>query len=323
MPPRISVIIPAYNCAKTIRLTLESVFRQTLQPDEILVLDDGSTDDTKALLESFKPRITVISQQNSGSASARNTLVAKATGDLIAILDSDDLWHPTYLEVMRRLYVEHPTAVAFFAGLENFIGFGNYEWGSAARARSVVEIIQPLEFFRRYNRASGFFVADCCIPKAVFDRLGPEPYREMGAEDSYCFSLLALLGPVVHVSTPLVARRIYENSLSANHLWTFGIWVRVFEVLEARFRAADAQLWKAFRSAHASKRRAYAKLLMGAGKVPEARGQLRRSLLQCYRPDSLAKSLALLSLSFMPRPMQPAWPPSHRQWQSAPQEPSN
>jgi len=72
----VAVLIPAYNCEKTISETLESVFAQSLPPDEIVVMDDGSTDGTAGLLGSYGPRITVLRQPNGGPASARPPTVA-------------------------------------------------------------------------------------------------------------------------------------------------------------------------------------------------------------------------------------------------------
>jgi glycosyltransferase involved in cell wall biosynthesis len=88
---KITVAIPAYNSAATIRETLDSVFRQTVAPDEILVVNHRSTDATHAILDSYGSRITAIHQENAGVASARNLLCTRANGDLVAFLDGDDL----------------------------------------------------------------------------------------------------------------------------------------------------------------------------------------------------------------------------------------
>src|SRR5665213_896682 len=118
---KISVLIPCYNASKTIDATLSSVFAQTIQPDEILVLNDGSTDDTLARLEKYKNRVTILSQENAGAAEARNRLVQKARGAILAFLDADDLWHPSYLEVQKRLINAHPGAIAYFTWHDDFI----------------------------------------------------------------------------------------------------------------------------------------------------------------------------------------------------------
>ena len=129
---------------------------------------------------------------------------------------------------------------------------------------------------------------------------------------------LALLGPVFYDSMPLVAYRMIQESVSQIG-WRFGVWVHIFELIEDRYKeSADAKFaWKAFCLAFASKRRAYAKILMGAGRTVEARGQLRRSLGETGAPESLVKSLAMLGATYLPKAMQPVWLPSHRVWNGA------
>jgi len=95
---KISVIIPAYNVEKYINRSINSVLNQSFKPFEIIIVDDGSTDDTKKILEKFNDKIVYIYQENSGSSSARNLGIAKAKGDWIAFLDSDDEWVATHLE---------------------------------------------------------------------------------------------------------------------------------------------------------------------------------------------------------------------------------
>jgi glycosyltransferase involved in cell wall biosynthesis len=313
----ISVLIPAYNCAATIQLTLESVLRQTVVPNEILVMNDGSTDTTLSVLESYGSRIKVYSQPNSGVARTRNELVARATGEMIAFLDSDDLWHPTYLEHQLKLFHQYPQSVAFWTGHVNFRGSGDYEWPNVlSRDPEKVELIPALDFFRRYNMRTGPFscFSYCCLRRKMLMELGSEPFKEPPTEDSYCCSLLALMGhPVIAASADLVAYRVREDSLSHDHSRSFGVWVRTFEILEDQFnRGANADLLSAFRFAHASKRRCYAKLLMGLGRSSEARAQLRKSVGNSHNPVSIAKSLALLSLTYMPGTMQPKWPSKYR-----------
>ena len=98
--PLISVIIPAYNAAKSIARTLDSVLSQTLTDFEIIVVNDGSpdTDALEAALSNYRERVTYIKQENRGAAAARNTAIKAARGQFIAFLDADDFWLPNYLE---------------------------------------------------------------------------------------------------------------------------------------------------------------------------------------------------------------------------------
>jgi glycosyltransferase involved in cell wall biosynthesis len=94
----VSVIIPTYNRADTVCASIDSVLGQTYPNIEVIVVDDGSTDGTRGVLETYGKRIRIVTQVNAGPAIARNRGISVAKGDIIALLDSDDLWLPTKLE---------------------------------------------------------------------------------------------------------------------------------------------------------------------------------------------------------------------------------
>ncbi len=96
--PKVSVVIPTYNRGRYIAATINTVLNQTFKDFEIIVVDDGSTDDTRKELEQFGPKIQVITQLNSERAISRNNGVKNSTGAYIAFLDSDDFWSPDKLE---------------------------------------------------------------------------------------------------------------------------------------------------------------------------------------------------------------------------------
>jgi glycosyltransferase involved in cell wall biosynthesis len=315
---KLSVLIPAYNAAATIQATLDSVLCQTVPADEILVMDDGSSDETATILKRYGPRIKAFSQTNGGLSSARNALIAKAQGDLIAFLDSDDLWHPRYLETQRKLFELHPEAAALFIGHTNFNGLGSYFWeGVNTEAHLQVEKFEPASFMKRFRTAPGHFIMSfCCVPKHILDRLGSEPFKlKAPAEDVYFCNLLLLWGPIVFASAPFLgAYRGREGSLASNRLKCAEGEVNAFQLVEERYRnAKDVMLLSEFEKTLFSKRRTYAKILLSAGNTLEARRQLRRSLRQSVSPISVAKSFGLLSLSYLPRSLQPKWPPVERQ----------
>ncbi len=106
---RFSVIIPAWNAERTIVSSVESCLNQSLPAQEIIVVDDGSTDGTKALLDAhFGDRISIVSQKNSGPSAARNKGISIATGTHIAFQDADDIWHPQKLEILAAVLQERP-----------------------------------------------------------------------------------------------------------------------------------------------------------------------------------------------------------------------
>lgn len=106
----ISVVIPAYNAGGTITNTIESVIAQTIKPSQVIVVDDGSTDNTAEIVKQFES-VTYIHQQNAGVSSARNAGVKAATGDWIAFLDADDQWIEKKLELQINILKNNPDLV--------------------------------------------------------------------------------------------------------------------------------------------------------------------------------------------------------------------
>jgi glycosyltransferase involved in cell wall biosynthesis len=311
---KISVIIPAFNAAATIGATLDAVLSQTLSPHEILVFDDGSTDDTAIILKSYGPRVTVFRQSNHGAAYARNFLCEQARGDVLAFLDADDLWHPRYLEVQHWLVEQHPDAVAYFTEHENIFGDG-WEWPNGANSQAInPEVISPEAFIRRYDKTPMSFQMSCfCIRKSVLARLGKEPFRVSGAEDTFLHNTLPLLGPVVHAPVRLAAYRVNETSLSSNRLKVSLLVVDAFELLDALYKSnGNVVLYRAFRGVHASRRRNCGKFLMGTRRVPDARKQFLLAARMSRSLASFAKSMGLYCLTHFPNSLQPQWPAGQR-----------
>jgi len=121
-PLRISVVIPVFNGERFLGEAIRSALSQTLPPHEVLVIDDGSTDGSAGLAESFGPPVRVIRQENRGEAAARNHGIEAAEGDWIAFLDSDDVWKPEKLALQAQLFDRSVNCVH-----TNFFYFGAIE----------------------------------------------------------------------------------------------------------------------------------------------------------------------------------------------------
>ena len=119
--PYISVVIPLYNKEKSITKTLDSVLAQTYTDFEIIVVDDGSTDNSLnvvvRIMELYRDKIRVIHKENGGVSSARNRGSREAKGEYVAFLDGDDIWHPDFLQEMVRLIHDYPGAAIYGLGL--------------------------------------------------------------------------------------------------------------------------------------------------------------------------------------------------------------
>lgn len=146
--PTVSIITPCYNGSRFLRATIESVLAQTRPPLEMIVVDDGSTDDSAAIAESFGPPVYVIRQENQGESIARNQGIARARGTHLLFLDADDLLHPAALDSL----------VAASGGVDNVVA----RMGCA----SFVEDPQR-PFLVQKAQATDFF------PKIISGNLGP------------------------------------------------------------------------------------------------------------------------------------------------------
>jgi len=113
VPPLVSVIIPTYNRAGIVSRAVQSVLDQTFRDFELIVVDDGSTDQTADVLSRYEtlPGVSIITQKNKGVSSARNAGLTAASGQLIAFLDSDDYWLPDKLEVQANFFERRPEAL--------------------------------------------------------------------------------------------------------------------------------------------------------------------------------------------------------------------
>ena len=109
--PSVSVIIPTYNRGWSLRAAIDSVQAQAFDDFELIVVDDGSTDDTPQILDDYGPAVTVIRQANAGVSAARNTGIRAARGALVAFLDSDDRWLPEKLSAQVDFFAAHPDAM--------------------------------------------------------------------------------------------------------------------------------------------------------------------------------------------------------------------
>ena len=111
---RISAVIPAYNREKTVTRAIDSALRQSRPPDEILVVDDGSVDQTRDVVAGYGSAVRYIHQRNQGASEARNTGVREAASPWIAFLDSDDFWLPDHLATMQTAIEETKGRAAFY-----------------------------------------------------------------------------------------------------------------------------------------------------------------------------------------------------------------
>jgi glycosyltransferase involved in cell wall biosynthesis len=157
-----SIIIPLYNKAQYILRALKSIKLQTFKEYEVLVIDDGSSDEGPQLvLQNFADAVTLIRQANEGVSSARNAGIALAKYDFIVFLDADDYWHPNYLERMSQAILTHPKAGIFGSSY----GFKPEDLRDTGSGFTQVE-----EYFEKAIHNTLFFTSATVIKKSFFDQ---------------------------------------------------------------------------------------------------------------------------------------------------------
>lgn len=213
LAPLVSVIIPAYNCSDWISDTLESVLNQDYQNIEIIVIDDGSTDNTRNIVCSFGKKVKYFYKINGGQSSARNLGIKYALGKYIAFIDSDDLWVKEKLTLQVEL-------------LEN----NNFKWaysdGIAFDSSSKAILFRFKEMSRQYDGDILINLFQSCfipmpsviINKEVFSNIGyfNEDYNFRNREDWEMWIRIAEVYPVALIPEILVKYRVHQNSVTGS-----------------------------------------------------------------------------------------------------------
>jgi glycosyltransferase involved in cell wall biosynthesis len=169
----ISVVIPLYNKAPYIERAIRSVLVQTVAPDEIIVVDDGSTDGGGDLVEAIQnPLIKLVRQENRGVSVARNRGIELAQGELIAFLDADDAWEPQYLEEIYALRRRFPEAGAYATAVELVDRQGKSPKAPCTPFQLPADGQGLMEFFVEGALDTGMFTPAVAAPKAVLLEVG-------------------------------------------------------------------------------------------------------------------------------------------------------
>lgn len=204
----VSVIIPTYNRAHSVGRSIESVLRQTYGRIEVIVVDDGSTDDIAGALVPYGDLIHVINQSNGGPSSARNTGVANAKGEIVAFLDSDDTWHPEKLERQMKLLTLGGSSVpCCVCNARNMIDgvFTETSFGIAGVDCELAEgyWLNPTDLIATRFLLFNQVVA---IRRCAFEKVGGFKNHLRLLEDHDLAFRLSLLGPWAFISETLVTK---------------------------------------------------------------------------------------------------------------------
>jgi glycosyltransferase involved in cell wall biosynthesis len=215
---KIAAVIPLYNGAHFVESALASVFAQTLPADEIIVVDDGSTDDGPEMVERMARQrpITLLRKVNGGQSSARNFGIARSASPLIALLDQDDIWYPDHLEHLVRPFreVHYPSLGWVYSNLDEIDRDGRMV------TRSCLDVVPAVEHPKRTLVGclrNDMFVlpSSSLMSREAFEKAGGFDERLIGYEDDDLFLRMFRQGfENIYLRRPLTQWRIYSGSTS-------------------------------------------------------------------------------------------------------------
>lgn len=214
---RFSVIIPLYNKEAYVRKALESVFAQTHRDFELIVVNDGSTDESLKVVNDFirtiermkelsNERVQIITQKNAGVAVARNNGVAKSKGEYVCFLDADDWWEPSWLEEIDKLIKEYPDAGLYAT---------NYIYYKPGKTHVALKLGRGyMNYPEAYIQGEMPVTSiSTCMPRKVFDEMGGFPEGIKLGEDFLLWAKTALHYPIAFSEKPLA---YYNNDVPAS-----------------------------------------------------------------------------------------------------------
>jgi glycosyltransferase involved in cell wall biosynthesis len=215
--PAFSVVVPAHNSAAFLGEALEAVLAQTLQDFELIIVDDGSTDDTWEVIQAWKVRfgsrlVAILNPENRGPAGARNIGIRKAKGDFLAFLDSDDLWVPEHLAHAYEAFQRHGEKAGAFVG-QGDLGKGrlyhsirNFTWPAPELGEASSQLLQGCYFP----------LPSLCVRRKLLLELGGFREELVCNEDWLLYLLLWKKSLFVHSPTVECLIRRREQSASAS-----------------------------------------------------------------------------------------------------------
>jgi hypothetical protein len=296
--PLVSVVIPAWNAAAFVGEAIESARAQTWPHLEVIVVDDGSTDETPAALRRYDdaPDVRVIRQDNAGPAAARNRGVEAGRGEFIAFLDADDLWRPTKVRKQLDAFRRNPKLGLVYTLYDCSIRDERGQWvEDTSRNRRYAGRQDELcrgWCFRQVVEHAFIALPSVLIPRPVLDRVGLFDTGLTTAEDRHLYARIARRYPIDYVDEELVTVRRHGANLSGDP----GVDPQTFD-----FFRKIAQMFPDCAPRRAPwMRQALARIGRETGFDSLYQGQMRharRALWQAcrYRPTRLSNWLLLLA----------------------------
>jgi glycosyltransferase involved in cell wall biosynthesis len=238
--PRVSVVIPTYNCARFLGQTIDSALRQAYRDFEIIVVDDGSTDDTQQVVAVYGKTIRYVYQSNQGASAARNVALSIASGEFIAYLDADDLWIADKLSRQVEYMVAHP-ACGFLHTEVSVID----EQNKVLHTRFNYETNRPVPqglCIRELLLRSHIQTLTVLERRTAFDDAGMFDLRLPVAQDYLHWLGVVLRGyEVGYLAEPLGQYRWRAGSLMSSQRRLVEDFVRIYEIIVAEYGLEQSQ----------------------------------------------------------------------------------
>lgn len=242
MKTRFSVLIPTFNREDCLAATIDSVLAQTFPDYELIVIDDGSTDSTRELLDSYGSRIKVIRQKQSGPEVARNAAAAQAEGEYLALLDSDDLFLPCALATYDRVIREFDSPAVVIGSMRYF---SSEKPLSANNGTDRIEVLKYRDFFSKEVRI-GMSSSRIVVRRSVFEQAGglrnsnPETFH---ADDFNLLLRTGASGPFIVVQQPTTVayRHHATNSIHNTQSMLRGVMALVHAELRGEYPGGRAR----------------------------------------------------------------------------------
>jgi glycosyltransferase involved in cell wall biosynthesis len=295
--PHVSIIVPAFNAERYIGTCLASVFGQTYRDYELIVVDDGSTDQTREAIVAAGGPVRYISQPNQGPAAARNSGIAAARGELVCFLDADDSWFPDKLEHQVEFLTRHRDVGLLFADEEEFDDQGVHCHSLVSTSRFFPAIAAGGTLdgaFQKLLEENFIPTSTVMIRKACFEACGQFDVTLKGPEDRDMWSRIAVRFPVAFIPRVLARKRVVASSVSRDIETTLRSRIRMW--IKARRLFPDLVSRAAVNALLAPTYLQLGFVLLEKGRSPEARTMALKSLVS--RPSRswlLAVSLVIFT----------------------------
>ncbi len=301
MQELVSIILPTYNRAMLLPRAIDSVLAQTYQNWELIIWNDGSTDNTDDVLENFKDkRVNFYQDDNRGKSYALNQGLRLTKGQIVAFLDDDDVWLPEKLGIQVAALQKHPELDMVFGEFENInvtsnlVGFG-FDQASAGFAKLLTEKLDENLWLVREGLLKGIgndnFLAfdSVAITKRMTNRIGTFNEELVGSEDfEYWWRFGLAGGKAAYTKTVLLKRYKYANSLSGRNLIAINNYIKALDFCAEASNKHNSK--ESIKNLIPAYRNAWQNMITACAMENDKKGMMtafKQSLKYGFRPSSL------------------------------------